>query len=251
MSMVIKYGGNAMTDPLTRAAVARRLGELASAGTPPVVVHGGGPFINEALDAAGLEHQFVRGLRVTSAAAMTIIEQVLTVLGKRLADEIGPAVALTGRDAGLLLAQVASQELGLVGHMTGVDTLALTALRGSGLVPVVACVASDGKGGVLNVNADEVAGAVAAELGEGVCFLSNVPGVLDDATDHASLLSELTRADIESRIADGRIAGGMIPKVEAALAALGYGAPFAVIADGRDPTGVEAALAGGGTRISP
>lgn len=182
---------------------------------------------------------------------MAIIEQVLTVLGKHLAHEIGPAVALTGRDAGLLRAEVASAELGLVGHMTGVDAKALGALRGAGLVPVVACVASDGGGGVLNVNADEVAGAVAAELGEGVCFLSNVLGVLDDPADHASLLSELSRADIESRIADGRIAGGMIPKVEAALAALAYGAPFAVIADGRDPGGVESALAGGGTRIWP
>ena len=251
MSMVIKYGGNAMTDRATRAAVAARLGALAASGVPPVVVHGGGPFINEALDRAGLEHMFVRGLRVTSPEAMGVIEQVLTVLGKHLAHEIGGAVALTGRDAGLLVAEVASAELQRVGHVTGVDARALHALRAAGLVPVVACVAADGSGGVLNVNADEVAGAVAAELGEGVCFLSNVPGVLDDPADSTSLLGELSRADIEARIADGRIAGGMIPKVEAALAALAYGAPFAVIADGRDPASVEAALAGGGTKISP
>lgn len=251
MGMIIKYGGNAMTDGATRAAVAARLGDLATAGTPPVVVHGGGPFISEALDRAGLAHQFLRGLRVTSPAAMAIIEQVLTVLGKQLAHEIGPAVGLTGRDAGLLTAKVASPELGLVGHMTGVDVRTLDALRGAGLVPVVACVASDGAGGVLNVNADEVAGAVAAELGEGVCFLTNVPGVLDDPADHTSLLSELSRADSEARIADGRIAGGMIPKVEAALAALAYGAPYATIADGRDPSGVTSAMAGGGTRIWP
>jgi acetylglutamate kinase len=251
MSMVIKYGGNAMTDLATRAAVAARLGGLAVAGEPPIVVHGGGPFINEALDSAGLQHVFVRGLRVTSREAMGIIEQVLTVLGKHLAHEIGPAVALTGRDATLLLAAVASEELGRVGHMTAVDATALHALRAAGLVPVVACVASDGSGGVLNVNADEVAGAVAAELGKGVCFLTNVPGVLDDPADHTSLLGQLTRADIEARIADGRIGGGMIPKVEAALSALTYGAPFAVIADGRDPRGVETALAGGGTRITP
>src|SRR5690606_15617398 len=191
MSMVIKYGGNAMTDQATRAAAAVRLGAMA-ADAPPVVVHGGGPFINAALDRAGLEHSFVRGLRITSPAAMEVIEQALTLLGKHLAHEIGPAVALTGRDAMLLTAAVASPELGLVGHMTGVDVRALTALRAAGLVPVVACVASDGAGGVLNVNGDEVASAVAAALGEGVLFLSNVPGVLDDPTDHGSVMSELS-----------------------------------------------------------
>src|SRR5690606_37325457 len=101
----------------------------------------------------------------------------------------------------------------------------------------------------LNVNADEVAGAVAGALGEGVAFLTNVPGVLDDPADPGSLLAELTRDEALARIADGRVAGGMIPKVEAALAALDQGAPFALIADGRDPAGVARALAGGGTRV--
>ena len=265
MSLVIKYGGNAMTDPATRAAVAAGIRRLAERGRPPVVVHGGGPYIAAALDERGLEHRFVRGLRVTTEAAMLVVEDVLTVLGKRLAEEIGPAVGLTGRDAGLLGATVAEPELGRVGHVATVDTTVLAALRAAGLVPVVASVAREvassdaGAQGVegearqagpaLNVNADEVAAAVAGALGEGVCFLTNVAGVLDDPADAASLLPELTRAEALARIADGRIAGGMIPKVEAALAALERGAAFAVVADGRHADGVERALSGGGTKL--
>ncbi len=259
MSLVIKYGGNAMTDPATRAAVAAGIRRLGERGVPPVVVHGGGPYIAAALDARGIEHRFVRGLRVTTPEAMLVVEDVLTVLGKRLAEEIGPAVGLTGRDAYLLGAAVAEPELGRVGHVRVVDTRALVALRAAGLVPVVASVArevSDGApaapreaGPSLNVNADEAAGAVAGALGEGVCFLTNVPGVLDDPADPASLLRELTRGDALERITDGRIAGGMVPKVEAALAALARGASFAIVADGRHPDGVERALAGGGTKL--
>jgi acetylglutamate kinase len=103
---------------------------------------------------------------------------------------------------------------------------------------------------MLNVNGDEAAGAVAGSLGEGVVFLTNVAGVLDDPSNPATLLPSLTRAQVEERIHDGRISGGMIPKVEAALTALALGAPFAVIADGRDENGVRLALAGGGTRLS-
>lgn len=248
MGIVIKYGGNAMTDEVTRRQVAGRIRDMAAA-EPPVLVHGGGPFIQAALDAAGLEHRFVRGLRVTTPASLEVIERELTVLGKRLAQEIGPAVALTGRDAGLLLARAAAAELGRVGHMRAVDVRALTALRAAGMVPVVACLAVADDGALLNVNADEVAGAVAAALGEGVLFLTNVPGVLDDPADPATLLTDLTAAEAVGRIEDGRISGGMIPKVEAALAALRVGAPFAVIADGRDPAGVDNALSGGGTRL--
>src|SRR5690606_38262107 len=191
-----------MTDASTRAAVAAGIRRLAAAGTPPVVVHGGGPFIAAALDERGIEHRFVRGLRVTTQAAMLVIEDVLTVLGKRLADEIGPAVGLTGRDARLLRALASEPELGRVGHVTSVDPTVVRVLRSAGLVPVVASVATDdrahgaesGPADALNVNADEAAGAVAGALGEGVVFLTNVPGVLDDAADPSSLLPELTSA---------------------------------------------------------
>ncbi len=253
MSLVIKYGGNAMTDPATRGAVSAGVRRLASEGVPPVLVHGGGPNIAAALDARGIEHRFVRGLRVTNDAAMAVVEAVLTVLGKELAGEVGRAVALTGRDAGLLLAERVSEELGRVGRITRVDTAVLAVLRDGGLVPVVASVAVEaaaGSPGVsLNVNADEAAGAIAGALGEGAVFLTNVPGVLENPDSPASLLHELTAASARERIADGRIAGGMIPKVEAALFALEQGAPFAMIADGRHPDGVTRALAGAGTRV--
>lgn len=256
MSIVIKYGGNAMTDQATRRAVAAGLRNLAgsngagaSDAVPPVVVHGGGPYIQAALDEAGLEHRFERGLRVTGPESMAIIERVLTMLSKELAYEIGPAVGVTARDARTVTAEVRDPALGRVGRVTHVDTRVIRALRDAGLIPVLACLAVDIDGVALNVNGDEAAGAVAGALGEGVVFLTNVPGVLDDPAVPGSLLGSLTRTDALARIADGRIAGGMIPKVEAALDALAAGAPFAVVADGRDPHGVEAALAGGGTRI--
>lgn len=239
-----------MTDAGTRRATAAALRRATEGGTPPVVVHGGGPQIKAALDAAGIAHHFLRGLRVTSPESMDVIERVLTLLGKQLAQEIGPAVALTGRDAALLKAEPREPELGRVGRMAAVATLPLAALRGAGLVPVIACLALSEDSGLLNVNADEVAGAVAGALGEGVVFLTDVTGVLADPTDPSSVLRQLSRGEALERIANGSIAGGMIPKVEAALTALELGAPFAVIADGRTPAAAEGALAGVGTRVT-
>ncbi|MEJ2290174.1 MAG: acetylglutamate kinase [Deinococcales bacterium] len=248
--MVVKYGGNAMTDDATRHAVASEIRALFDAGEDPVVVHGGGPFINAALDAAGLEHRFVRGLRVTTPDSLERIERVLTLLGKRLAQDIGPALGLCGRDATLIRAELRDPALGRVGTVTDVNADALHALLAAHFVPVLACLAVDAEGGLLNVNADDVAGAVAGALGAGCVFLTNVPGVLDDPSRADSLLPVLTRPEAQARIADGRIAGGMIPKVEAALQAVGLGAPFAVIADGRSAAGARRGLHGeGGTRI--
>lgn len=244
--IVIKYGGNAMTEPHLRSAMARAISRVPGV----VVVHGGGPFIAEALLAAGVTSHFVRGLRVTSAESLAIIERTLTQLGKVLAQEIGRAVGLTGRDSGLLIAEPLGPELGFVGKVGSVNRELLTGLLGLGFTPVVASLAAAGDGGVLNVNADNAASAVAGALEAPVVFLSSIPGVLDDPLNPESLLTILSETEIGSRIKDGRIAGGMIPKVEAALEALEAGATFAVIADGRDPGGLEATLAGErGTRI--
>ncbi len=247
--IVIKYGGSAMTDPALRRAVASEIGALRE--RRPVVVHGGGPFIQEALSRAGLESRFVRGLRVTTAESLEVVEAVLTRLSKRLAQEIGGAVGLSGRDAQLLVGKVFIPELGRVGEITRVNAGLLGRLLAAELIPVVACLAATEAGDdVLNVNADSVAGAVAGTLRAPVVFLSDVPGVLDDPADAGSLLPTLDAAEIAARIADGRIAGGMIPKVEAALAALRRGASFAVIADGRNPAALRAAIAGeAGTRV--
>ncbi len=251
MALVIKYGGNAMTDDTTRVAVAAEIRSLHERGEEPVVVHGGGPFIRSGLDEAGLSHHFVRGLRVTSDAALEVVERVLTLLGKRLAQDIGPAIGLTGRDAGLLRAVPLDPELGRVGSIDAVDTDALRRLLRSDFVPVLACLGLTEDGQLLNVNADDVAGAVAGALGVGVVFLTNVPGVLDDADDATTRLPLLSRSQALARIADGRINGGMIPKVEAGLRALDRGSAFAVIADGRDAKGARAALRlEGGTRLT-
>ena len=239
-----------MTEPPLRRRVAADIARLRETAAP-VVVHGGGPFIADALAKAQLKSAFVRGLRVTDDASLPVIEGALTQLGKILAQEIGGAVGLTGRDAALLVAEPLDAALGHVGEVTGVNREVLLKLLGVPLTPVIACVASrQGRTDMLNVNADSVAGAVAGALLAPVIFLSNIPGVLDEPQDPGSLLSQLSAEEIEARIADGRIAGGMIPKVEAALSALRAGASFAVIADGRAPGTLPRALEGSvGTRV--
>lgn len=249
---VIKYGGHAMTDDDERARVLADVRTLRAADGRPVLVHGGGPHIGAALAEAGVESRFVRGLRVTTPEALVPIEQALTMLGKRLAAELGDAVGLTGRDAQLLVAERFDAELGEVGRMRRVRRDLLEALLAAELTPVIGCLAVDAHGAPLNVNADEVAGAVAAALAAPCVFLTNVSGVLDDPADPGSRIPQLTTADAHARIADGRIAGGMIPKVEAALGALQRGAPSAVIADGRAAGELPRVQLGqSGTRLVP
>ena len=251
--IVIKYGGNAMTEPLLRRRVAADIAKLREPHAP-IVVHGGGPFIGEALAEAQIASTFVRGLRVTDDLSLPVIERVLTQLGKVLAQEIGGAVGLTGRDAELLIAEPLDTALGHVGKVVRVNQEVLRQLLDLPLTPVIACIARTKDSNVLpnslNVNADSVAGAVAGAFGAPVVFLSNIPGVLDQPEDPESLLDELSKQEVQTRIADGRITGGMIPKVEAALGALEQGASFAVIADGRIPGTLRRTLAGeAGTRV--
>ena len=251
-TLVVKYGGNAMTDPDARRAVLDDVRALAAEGAPPVLVHGGGPAIAADLEAAGIASHFVRGLRVTTPESLVVIERSLTLLGKQLASELGDAVALTGRDANVLEGERVDAALGEVGTVRRVRVPLLLALLGAGFVPVVGCLAREAGGGILNVNADDAASAVAAALALPCVFLTNVPGVLDDVRDPTSRVAVLRRADAEARIADGRIAGGMIPKVEGALAALERGAPAAVIADGRVAGELRRVAAGSaGTRLLP
>jgi acetylglutamate kinase len=249
---VIKYGGNAMTDASERAQFLSDVRALRAAGGAPVLVHGGGPFIAEALAQAGIESRFENGLRVTSKDAVAVVERVLTLLGKSLAGELGDAVGLTGRDARLLHAERFNPVLGEVGRMQSVRADLLRKLLEAGVTPVVGCLALDAAGEPLNVNADEVAGAVAAALAAPCVFLTNVPGVLDNPGDPATILRSLSRADVNARMADGRISGGMIPKVQGALEALAQGAPAAVIADGRVPGVLAGVMAGTlGTQVLP
>lgn len=250
--LVIKYGGSAMTDTVLRKSVAQEISNLRSQNYAPVVVHGGGPFIKAALEAAKIESEFVRGLRVTDAESLPIVEQALTYLNKQLSQEIGNAIGLSGRDAKVVVAKQAQNgELGFVGDVSEVNETLLHDFLEQTLIPVIACIAANETGdGVYNVNADSVAGAVAGALKSPVIFLSDIPGVLDDPKDSSSLLTQLSQRDIEERIADGRIAGGMIPKVEAATRTLEQGAAYAVIADGRKPESIAQVLQEkAGTRI--
>ncbi|WP_019587107.1 acetylglutamate kinase [Deinococcus apachensis] len=249
--MIVKYGGNAMKSAELRRAVAGEIAVL-RAEVPVVVVHGGGPVIERELVARGIESEFRGGLRVTPPEAMDVVEMALAALNKRLSQDVGHAVGLMGRDSELLVAEVLDPALGRVGRVTGVNVGLLRTLLGAGLTPVVGCVALAPDGEALNVNADTAAGAVAGALGEPIVFLTDVDGVYRAYPDPDSLAAHLTRAEVEAGIRDGWIAGGMIPKVRAALEALDAGALFAVIASGMK-AGVLAAAARGeaGTRVTP
>ncbi|MBZ9712525.1 acetylglutamate kinase [Deinococcus multiflagellatus] len=249
--MIVKYGGNAMKSLELRRAVA---GEIAAlrAEHAVVVVHGGGPVIEQELSARGVPSEFRGGLRVTSPQAMQVVELALCGLNKQLSQDVGRAVGLMGRDDRLLQAELLDPELGRVGRVTGVNATLLRTLLGAGLTPVVGCVAVDEAGEPLNVNADTAAGAVAGALGDGIVFLTDVEGVYRAYPDPQSLAPHLTRAEAEAGIEAGWIAGGMIPKVRAALDALDRGAPFAVIASGmRAGVLAQAARGAAGTRLTP
>ncbi|GGR25982.1 acetylglutamate kinase [Deinococcus ruber] len=250
--MIIKYGGNAMKSVELRRVVAREIGELRRE-LPVVVVHGGGPVIERELTVRGIESRFVDGLRFTSPDAMDAVEMALCKLNKELSQDIGDAVGLMGRDSELLRGELLDRtRYGRVGQVTGVNTALLHTLLAAGITPVLGCLAVDADGEVMNVNADTSAGAVAGAMQQGIVFLTDVAGVYRAFPDPASLAAELTRAEVVKGMEDGWIAGGMIPKVGAALSALDAGAPFAVIASGMQ-AGVLAAAVGGnaGTRLIP
>lgn len=249
--VVIKIGGSALGPQDTTFA---DLVALQREGIGVVVVHGGGPTITRWLGRLGVQSTFVRGLRVTDEAALEVVTAVLCgLVNKALVAAIqaagGRAVGLSGADGPTVLARVRDAALGRVGEVSRVEPRLLHSLVGEGYIPVLAPVSLDeGLGGeLLNVNADSVAGAVARALGaERVIFLTDVPGVLDSRSEPIPALS---RERTRQLIAAGVITGGMVPKVEACLAALEH-VPVAQIVDGRRPGALRDALAGGrGTRI--
>lgn len=249
--MIVKYGGNAMKNLELRRAVAREIAGL-RVSLAVVVVHGGGPVIERELMARQIPSEFRGGLRVTSPEAMDVVEMALCQLNKQLSQDIGQAVGLMGRDSELLKADLLDPELGRVGRVAHVNADLLRTLLGAGLTPVIGSVAVGPDGEALNVNADTAAGAVAGALGQGVIFLTDVDGVYRSYPDPESRAASLSRAEVQQGIQDGWIAGGMIPKVQAALDALDRGAPHATIASGMQAGVLEQAAAGqAGTRITP
>jgi len=238
-TIVIKYGGHAMTDEELRASFARDVVLLKTIGVRPVVVHGGGPQIEALLRRLGKESSFVDGRRVTDDATMEVVEMVL---GGRLNREIvalvnsagGRSIGLTGNDASMLQVRrrlVDGRDLGRVGEVVAVDAGPIQAVSDAGYVPVVAPLGVDADGLTYNVNADEAAGSIARALSaEKLILLTDVEGVKDPG---GKLISRLDRDQVRKLIGEGTIQGGMIPKVECCLDALSGGVERAHIIDGR------------------
>lgn len=236
---VLKVGGEIVEDPERASLLAHDIALMSLVGIRIVVVHGGGPQVSRAMEQAGVEPKFKDGLRVTDAVALELVMQVLIGsinprISQLLTQAGAPAFGMSGFHAGTVIAEAASAvpELGFVGRVAEVDTTALRALISTGFIPVVAPVAVDDDGGFLNVNADEVAGAIAAAFGASkLVFLSNTEGIYRDLTDGDSLISELNVADLRKLLPS--LTTGMRPKAAAALAALDGGVPKVHILDGR------------------
>jgi len=247
-TMVIKYGGNAMTDPALQAAFAEDVVLLKLVGINPVVVHGGGPQIETALNRLGKKGQFIQGMRVTDAETMEVVEWVLA--GEVQQDIVGlinqaggKAVGLTGRDGGLIRAKklklvdpqdpAKEHDVGQVGDIVAIDPAVVKALQDDQFIPVVSPIGFGEHNESYNINADVVAAKLATVLqAEKLLMLTNIPGVLDK---QGQLLPELTMKRIDELVADGTISGGMLPKIAGALDAAKSGVNAVHIIDGRVP----------------
>jgi len=258
--VVLKYGGNAMAAAAGEDPVLDEVAALAARGERVVLVHGGGPQIDAELRAKGIVEERLAGLRVTGAASRDIVEYVLCgsvnkALVRALNGRGARAVGISGEDGGLLLARragpVAGHDLGYVGTIERVDPRALRALLDAGFVAVVAPLALDRDGTALNCNADTAAGAIAGAMGADVyVVITDVAGVRRDLADPASVIARLTVAEADALLGAGIFSGGMIPKMEAAVAAVRDGARRAVVA-GAGPGAIAAAMGGSGTEIVP
>jgi acetylglutamate kinase len=248
-TLVVKYGGHAMGDSTMGDPFARDVVLLKQVGINPIVVHGGGPQIGQMLQRLGIESTFVDGLRVTDAATMEVVEMVLAgTINKQLVSAInaegGCAIGLCGKDGGLIQARKAvltrveadvrtEIDLGFVGEPQQIAAGVLDTLKQSDIIPVIAPIGVGSRGETFNINADAVAGAVAAAVkATRLLLLTDVAGVLDA---DKRLISEITTATARRLIAEGVISGGMIPKVETCLQAVDGGVEAAVILDGRVP----------------
>ena len=244
-TIVIKYGGNAMTDPALQESFARDVVLLKLVGMNPVVVHGGGPQINEMLKRVGKQGEFVQGMRVTDDETMDMVEMVLGKVNKDIVNLInrygGKAVGLTGQDSSfiraekLLLESAAEpgkmHDIGQVGDISKIDPAIISFLDSGDFIPVIAPIGVGPDGETLNINADVVSGKLAEVLrAEKLVLLTNTPGVLDK---NGRLLTGLTPKQIDELVADGTLSGGMLPKIASALDAARGGVRSVHIIDGR------------------
>ncbi|OUS22572.1 acetylglutamate kinase [Rhodobacterales bacterium 59_46_T64] len=236
--VVIKFGGHAMGDDEAMETFARDVVLMRQVGVNPVIVHGGGPMINEMLDKLGVKSEFVNGKRVTDKATMEVVEMVLSGrVNKRIVQAIneqgGRAVGLSGKDASLIECEAANPALGLVGHPVKIEPTIIHSLFRDEIIPVIAPLGFGKNGETFNINGDTAAGAIAAALkADRLLLLTDVAGVKNR---DGEVLTELSAEQIREMTADGTIAGGMIPKTETALAAIEGGVRAVVILDGRAP----------------
>ncbi len=235
--VVVKFGGNAMGDAEAMASFARDIVLMRQMNLNPVVVHGGGPMINDLLKRLGIESRFVRGKRVTDQATVEVVEMVLTgLVNKRIVqaimDEGGRAVGLSGKDDDLMVCEADDPELGFVGRPVEMNVQVLRDLFKAGIIPVVAPVATGMSAlETFNVNGDTAAGAIAGALkADRLLLLTDVEGVKNK---DGEIMTQLTPEEVRAMTEDGTIAGGMIPKTETALKAVEEGVRAVVILDGR------------------
>jgi acetylglutamate kinase len=241
--IVVKYGGAAMKDGSLKDKVIRDVVFLACVGLRPIVVHGGGPEINTWLEKLNIEPQFRDGLRVTDAATMDVVEMVLVGrVNKELVSLInqagGAAIGLCGKDGNLIRArqQGNREDIGFVGEVSSVNPSVLEPLLDAGYIPVVSSVAADETGQAYNINADTVAGELAASLGaEKLILLTDTAGILEDYHDPSTLIPKVDIQQARQLIAKGVVSGGMIPKVNCCVRSLAQGVRAAHILDGRVP----------------
>lgn len=248
--MVVKYGGNAMTDPILESSFARDIVMLKTVGIHPVVVHGGGPQVDNLLKELGRSSDRIDGMRVTDKATMDVVEMVLGgSVNKSIVNLInkhgGRAIGLTGKDASLIRAKKLPMtktdeqgneqqiDLGFVGDVVSINRDVIDLMIASNFIPVIAPLGVDDEGNTYNINADVVAGKVSEfMLAEKLILLTNIKGVLDK---EGNVATGLTPSKVDEMIADGTISGGMIPKISYALEAVKNGVKSAVIVDGRVP----------------
>jgi len=234
--VVIKFGGHAMGDAEAMASFARDVVLVQQVGANPVIVHGGGPMINEMLARLGVRSEFVDGKRVTDAATVDVVEMVLSgMVNKRIVQAInaqgGRAVGLSGKDANLMVCDPADPKLGFVGDPVEVDPQVLRELFAANIIPVIAPLGAGRDGDTINVNGDTAASAIAAALkADRLLLLTDVAGVKNAGGE---VVTELTATEVEGMTRDGVIAGGMIPKTETALRAVRGGVRACTIVDGR------------------
>jgi acetylglutamate kinase len=242
-TVVIKYGGAAMLDEPLKAAVMQDITLMHYVGIQPILVHGGGPEISEAMARMGKEPQFVGGLRVTDAETMEIVEMVLTgKTNKSIVSHLNQqgvkAVGISGKDANLIVAdrETAQGDIGFVGHVRAINPGILNTLTDAGYIPVISSVAVGEAGESYNVNADTAAGEIAASLkASKLILMTDVEGIFRDFSDKSSVINQLSSREAHSLISSGAAQKGMIPKLSACITALKGGVERAHIIDGREP----------------